>query len=234
MPSPKYFDDVHSLPKPRELAGNSRVVARCGGEISVTRDCVAERVGFEPTVPFGTHAFQACALSRSAISPEVSLAEREGFEPSMGFTPYSLSRGAPSATRPPLRTGQDTLIFRFRGRASEGGSPDNGELGGAHLPGEGGAKRHQRAVAPPARKWRRGRDSNPRGACTPGGFQDRCLQPLGHLSAQRNRALTAYQPQPLSNKYPRRDFVAPTSPRVSIMCRRARSQGASRGSQPHG
>ena len=32
------------------------------------------------------------------------MAEREGFEPSMGFlNPYSLSRGAPSATRPPLR-----------------------------------------------------------------------------------------------------------------------------------
>jgi hypothetical protein len=27
-------------------------------------------VGFEPTVPFSTHAFQACALSRSAISPD--------------------------------------------------------------------------------------------------------------------------------------------------------------------
>ena len=32
------------------------------------------------------------------------LAEREGFEPSKGFLhPYSLSRGAPSATRPPLQ-----------------------------------------------------------------------------------------------------------------------------------
>ena len=32
------------------------------------------------------------------------MAEREGFEPSMRLqTPYSLSRGAPSATRPPLR-----------------------------------------------------------------------------------------------------------------------------------
>ncbi len=30
-------------------------------------------------------------------------AEREGFEPSMRFPTYSLSRGAPSATRPPLR-----------------------------------------------------------------------------------------------------------------------------------
>ncbi len=31
-------------------------------------------------------------------------------------------------------------------------------------------------------KWRRGWDSNPRYAYTHGGFQDRCLQPLGHLS----------------------------------------------------
>ena len=32
------------------------------------------------------------------------------------------------------------------------------------------------------RKWRTGWDSNPRWACTHGGFQDRCLKPLGHLS----------------------------------------------------
>ena len=31
------------------------------------------------------------------------MAEREGFEPSIGLTLYALSRGAPSATRPPLR-----------------------------------------------------------------------------------------------------------------------------------
>ncbi len=30
--------------------------------------------------------------------------------------------------------------------------------------------------------WRMGWDSNPRDACTPAGFQDRCLQPLGHPS----------------------------------------------------
>jgi hypothetical protein len=30
---------------------------------------VAERVGFEPTLPCGKHAFQACAFSHSAISP---------------------------------------------------------------------------------------------------------------------------------------------------------------------
>ena len=37
-------------------------------------------------------------------------------------------------------------------------------------------------ISTPAVNWRRGWDSNPRGAYTPGGFQDRCLQPLGHLS----------------------------------------------------
>jgi hypothetical protein len=30
---------------------------------------LAEGVGFEPTTPFGEHALQACALSRSAIPP---------------------------------------------------------------------------------------------------------------------------------------------------------------------
>ncbi len=32
------------------------------------------------------------------------------------------------------------------------------------------------------RGWRTEWDSNPRWASTHGGFQDRCLQPLGHLS----------------------------------------------------
>ena len=34
-------------------------------------------------------------------------------------------------------------------------------------------------------KWRMGWDSNPRYAYTHGGFQDRCLQPLGHPSRRR-------------------------------------------------
>ena len=40
-------------------------------------------------------------------------------------------------------------------------------------------------LPPEARKregWRMGWDSNPRGALTPAGFQDRSLQPLGHPS----------------------------------------------------
>ena len=32
-------------------------------------------------------------------------------------------------------------------------------------------------------RWRRGWDSNPRGTFIPAGFQDRCLQPLGHPSS---------------------------------------------------
>jgi hypothetical protein len=39
------------------------------------------------------------------------MAEREGFEPSIGLlTLYSLSRGAPSATRPPLRKPCNRLV----------------------------------------------------------------------------------------------------------------------------
>ena len=34
--------------------------------------------------------------------------------------------------------------------------------------------------------WRRGRDSNPRDACTSNGFQDRRFRPLSHLSVCHN------------------------------------------------
>src|SRR6201999_1978633 len=34
---------------------------------------LAERQGFEPWIPCGIHAFQACAFSHSAISPAVLL-----------------------------------------------------------------------------------------------------------------------------------------------------------------
>ena len=43
---------------------------------------MAERQGFEPWIPCGIHAFQACAFSHSAISPQINdlrdrLSERE-------------------------------------------------------------------------------------------------------------------------------------------------------------
>ncbi len=48
-----------------------------------------------------------CELPRTGMNAE--MAEREGFEPSMAFDPYSLSRRAPSTTRPPLR-----MLWRLR------------------------------------------------------------------------------------------------------------------------
>jgi hypothetical protein len=33
---------------------------------------VADGGGFEPPVPFGTHAFQACTINRSVTHPEQS------------------------------------------------------------------------------------------------------------------------------------------------------------------
>ena len=38
----------------------------------INNNYMAERVGFEPTLGFPKHAFQACAFSRSAISPYYS------------------------------------------------------------------------------------------------------------------------------------------------------------------
>src|SRR6266436_8800719 len=46
--------------------------------------------------------------------------------------------------------------------------------------------------------WRMGWDSNPRGACTPAGFQDRCLQPLGHPSLLNNQILNTDASRPES------------------------------------
>ena len=73
------------------------------------------------------------------------LAEREGFEPSMGLiTPYSLSRGAPSATRPSLRwignSSTDCNIFHqninhLMGTARSRSMPPRGIAGTPRQPG---------------------------------------------------------------------------------------------------
>ena len=56
----------------------------------------------------------------------------------------------------------------------------------------GGLVRQSAAIGVPrgGPKWRRGWDSNPRRACALAGFQDRCIQPLCHLSA--SAALATY------------------------------------------
>ncbi len=46
-----------------------------------------------------------------------SMAEREGFEPSIRFPRYSLSRGAPSTTRPSLRKVRNNNILRPKSKA---------------------------------------------------------------------------------------------------------------------
>ena len=60
---------------------------------------------------------------------EAGLAEREGFEPSIRFPVYTLSKRAPSATRPPLRRALVRAGEAAGGRGgadySEGRPPDN-------------------------------------------------------------------------------------------------------------
>jgi hypothetical protein len=52
------------------------------------------------------------------------------------------------------------------------------------------------SVACEIRFWRRGRDSNSRGPCGPSGFQDRCNQPLCHLSALINSTTYVHSIRP--------------------------------------
>src|SRR5262245_48442555 len=66
--------------------------------------------------------------------------------------------------------------------------------------------------------WRKGWDSNPRGAYTPGGFQDRCLKPLGHPS-----------PVTTSNTYALA-LVEQTSHRRQLATARARPRSRARAS----
>jgi hypothetical protein len=64
-----------------------------------------------------TRTSQALLIS-SGTGWEQALAEGEGFEPSIRFPVYTLSKRAPSAARPPLRT-------RIRAHYSPGGEADN-------------------------------------------------------------------------------------------------------------
>jgi hypothetical protein len=105
--------------KAREFSGWSRLA---GAKSLQSQTCWRREWDSNPRYPSGyTRSPGACLKplghlsarsptlagprSRAAGARPDELAEREGFEPSMGFTPYSLSRGAPSATRPPLRRG---------------------------------------------------------------------------------------------------------------------------------
>ena len=89
------------------------------------------------------------------------MAEREGFEPSKRlYTPYSLSRRAPSTTRPPLH---DSVV-----------PPHASTVG---------ARRHLvRACTLEIDATAEGVGFEPTRRTAPNGFQDRLLRPLGHPS----------------------------------------------------
>src|SRR4051812_9404857 len=62
---------------------------------------LAERGGFEPPVPFwSTHAFQACALNHSAISPASNLLCREAKQGATFFGNRTQWSGFPDGTLP--------------------------------------------------------------------------------------------------------------------------------------
>ena len=93
---------------------------------------LAERKGFEPSVPFGTHDFQSCTFDHSVTSPGsgsvlemarekgqrpgcsrarwnfsagASAAERGGFEPPVPLQVRLISNQVPSTARSSLRRG---------------------------------------------------------------------------------------------------------------------------------
>ena len=93
------------------------------------QDHKAERKGFEPPVPFGTHDFQSCTFDHSVTSPggvrlpssidlhpgrgpllflnlsSKNLAESKGFEPLVPLPVHLISNQAPSTARSALRGG---------------------------------------------------------------------------------------------------------------------------------
>src|SRR5205085_3220960 len=80
-------------------------------------------------------------------------------------------RMEPSPKNPPIRSSKPCDVGR---------QPSDGMLDGIlpYIPSK---------ILILLHKWRMGWDSNPREACTPAGFQDRCLKPLGHPSKYLKR-----------------------------------------------
>jgi hypothetical protein len=131
---------------------------------------MAERVGFEPTVPLQVHTLSKRApsttrpslrvqaqapgnagevLPHRAITPlrvELGLAEREGFEPSIGINLYTLSRGAPSATRPPLRGRQRIPTHAAPSPPPAPKEPDSVPISGDFRPLEAARRRSPGAL----------------------------------------------------------------------------------------
>ena len=188
-------------PRPARSSGSRALVGgagerpgkRTGGESGIrTHDTLT-----------GIHAFQACAFSHSAISPADALGDsrraprrfnwRRGGDsnPRYDFWPYN---GLANRRLQPLgHLSARRGILSVRGR---GGMGRRGAGRGRSRAGDGAAQG--------ARGARRGRDSNPRGARAPGGFQDRCLRPLGHLSPNEINGLYPHPGPRCKRTRPRR------------------------------
>jgi hypothetical protein len=104
----------HFRPTNEELSASSVID---GGNFCVALGSLAEGVGLPsrcsvisgasppPIANLGlVHRTPAPKLPKARRGALGSLAEGVGFEPTKGVNPYSLSRGAPSATRPSLRS----------------------------------------------------------------------------------------------------------------------------------
>lgn len=114
-----------------------------------------------------------------------ALAETEGFEPSIELlTLYTLSRRAPSATRPCLHK-ELTNCRGVRAPARGSGRPPRllfttfGALRRTALP--------RRTMSRFSREPSTEEEGFEPPRLASGGFQDRCLQPLGHSSTKRRK-----------------------------------------------
>ena len=107
-----------------ERAGPRSILERwLGYESDDQRVNLAERVGFEPTVGCPTHAFQACAFDRSAISPDwtvgpsVPLQGPDGLRAAGRLPRLLVGRYPNHRRRASLSARRRTLAHEIRGAA---------------------------------------------------------------------------------------------------------------------
>ena len=90
----------HSSPDQRREAIQRRKSQRTRVSAVRTHPATPLKTGEIPHLASRLNGFE-----RVMVAEREGLAEREGFEPSRRFPAYTLSRRAPSTTRPPLRAG---------------------------------------------------------------------------------------------------------------------------------
>ncbi len=173
-PAPHSTSAPSSNAAPRELepppgvGGGQALQASPAGRDPV----VAEREGFEPSVPVKVHALSKRAHS-ATLSPlrpgsqdarsSRGMAEREGFEPSKGLPPYWFSKPAHSASLAPLhpsctaRRAPRALAFTPQHRPRMQTHPASDARRARAWRGRSPARaRAPRRHTPPRRRWHGG------------------------------------------------------------------------------